>query len=231
MCKKNIATGEIFALNLDDSISDNVSDLNDELSLINNNDVKSTKGKKRNASVTKKSQTSTAALCADDGEQEFDLNFTDEKLISAISEQPHIFNFKLKPNRDQTQAAWTTVINEIYTGNEGNKHLFLQLIEKTIYTLNFILDLSEKAFQVIMQKAKNRWKNIRTAFEQYRGQLRKKKVSGAAATAVKEYKYAKLLGFLKDLDLQDKATKTSVENDQSFESPEKKSRFRKCRSQ
>ena len=74
-------------------------------------------------------------------------------------------------------------------------------------------------------------KNIRTAFEQYRGQLRKKKVSGAAATAVKEYKYAKLLGFLKDLDLQDKATKTSVENDQSFESPEKKSRFRKCRSQ
>lgn len=60
-------------------------------------------------------------------------------------------------------------------------------------------------------KAKTRWNNIKTAYNNYRSQIKRKCKSGAAAINIKEYKYARELKFLDGPGLENKSTFTTIE--------------------
>lgn len=66
--------------------------------------------------------------------------------------------------------------------------------------------------EITVEQVKSKWKNLKDTYASYKKRLRK--TSGSSRKAVKEWKYAKFMDFLDDIDMDAQQTQSNIEQEE-----------------
>lgn len=120
LCKKSLTTGQIIIAKNSNPL---VSNSNPNVDSQNNNIVSDEIIFVEDSSIpTNQKGHTNKVFVKEKVKDNYDKDFyiCDERLISAISNKPNIYNCHIKPNRDEVAAAWSNVI--AYLQKQGKNY-------------------------------------------------------------------------------------------------------------